>query len=180
MDYGDIALAGCKDNWLSKCIMWFTNSRFSHSFVTMPEILGIPMCIEAVEGGIDMSRYDTGYLNNMAEGLQVWFIDIDQEIKDEAIKNVINYLEVSYGFLEYAYFIWRKICLIFGKDIKSQDNWEANSGLICSQLCVTYLKACGLDDVLQGYGNGSIAPQDLQDIFKAHPETFVLKASYRL
>lgn len=176
---GDIVLASCKDNWISKCIEWFTKSVFSHSFVTMPDILGVPMCIEAVEGGINMGLYDRVYLKSPGEGLEIWTINIDQEIKDEALRNIMNYLQVGYGFLEYPWFMWRHLLRAFGKDIKAQDNWN-KSGMICSELCVEYLKACGLDFIFEGYGDGSIAPQDLQDIMKAHPDLFTLTERIRL
>jgi hypothetical protein len=142
-------------------------------------MLGIPLCIEAAEGGVDATRFDTGYVNNLDEGYQVWNIKIDQKIKDAGIISISNDLEISYGFLEFFYFLARKFFLFFGRDIKAQNNW-VTSGMICSQLCVDYLKACGLTNVLVGYGNGSIAPQDLQDIFKAHPENFELIQSVRL
>ena len=174
MEYGNIVLANSKSNWISQCIKWFTKSQFSHSFITMPDVLSIPMCIEAVEGGVDTARFDINYLNNSDEGLEIWNINIDQEIKDQAIKNVMNYLETGYGFLEYPWFMWRRLNGLFGRDIKAQNNWNTN-GMICSQLCVSYIRACGLDHVLAGYGNGSIAPQDLKDIFLAHPEIFTCK-----
>ena len=75
--------------------------------------------------------------------------------------------------------MWRRINLLFGRDIKSQNNWNTN-GMICSQLCVAYLVACGLSDIFKGYGRGSVAPQDLQDIFAAHPEVFELVQSVRI
>lgn len=179
MSYGNIVLANSKSNWISQCIKWFTKSQFSHSFITMPEVLGIPMCIEASGGGVDTCRYDSNYLNNLDEGIQVWEINIDQEIKDQAIKQTINYLEVSYGFLQYPFFIYRKLNNLFGKNIKSQNNWNTN-GMICSQLCVTYLKACGLEDIFKEYGEGSIAPQDLQDIFKSNTDLFKIVEEIRL
>ena len=44
---GNIVLADCKtNNFIVKAIDWFTQSKFSHSFVTMPDLLGCPMCIE--------------------------------------------------------------------------------------------------------------------------------------
>jgi hypothetical protein len=180
MAYGDIVLADNEaKNLISSAIKWFTQSIFSHSFVTMPDTLNIPMCIEAAEGGVDFQRFDTAYRDNTSEGYQRWNIKIDQSIKDAALVSVLNDLETGYGYLEYPWFMWRRINLLFGRDIKSHNNWNSD-GMICSQVCVAYLKACGLQSVLAGYGNGSIAPQDLQNIFKAHPELFELVESVRL
>jgi len=180
MSHGYIVLADTKSGFVPNSIKWITKSQFSHSFVTTPDVLGIPMCIEAAGGGVDYVRFDTGYVNNLGEGYQVWNIKIDQSIKDKAIVSILNDLEVGYGYLEFAWFVWRRICLAFGKDIKDQSNWAVNSGIICSQLCVAYLKACGLLSVLSGYGDGAIAPADLQSIFIAHPEYFELVESVRL
>lgn len=177
--YGNIVLASTKSGFIPNAIKWVTQSQFSHSFVTIPDILGIPICIEAAEGGVDTTRFDTSYQNNLGQGYQVWNIKVDQNIKDKAIIAILNDLEIGYGFLEFPWFVWRRICLFFGDNIKAKNNWN-EGGMICSQLCVAYLSACGLDSVLVGYGKGSIAPQDLQDIFEAHPELFELIESTRM
>jgi len=173
MDYGDIVLASSKTGFVAQAIKKFTKSKFSHSLVTTPDILGVPMCIEAAEVGVDFTRFDNSYIYNPEQGYEIWTIKIDQTVKDKAIISILSDLEISYGFLQYPYFMWRALCLLFGKDIKAKNNWFSQ-GMICSQLCVAYLKACGLSNVLSGYGEGSIAPQDLQNIFKAHPELFEL------
>lgn len=179
MNRGDLVLANSKKGFIQQAIKWFTKSQFCHSFVTMPNLMGFPMCIEASENGVDMTRFDTSYQNNQDQGYQVWSLNIDQDIKDQALKVIINDLEIMYGVFQYPWFIWRKLNLLCGRDIKSKNNWT-HDGMICSQLCVAYLRACGLDSLLEGYGNGSISPQDLQDIFKANPDLFVLSESVRL
>lgn len=179
MNRGDVVLANSKKGFIQQAIKWFTKSQFCHSFVTMPTLMGFPMCMEAAENGVDMTRFDTSYQNNQDQGYEVWSINIDQDIKDQALKTIINDLEIMYGVFQYPWFIWRKLNMLLGRDIKAQNNWT-HDGMICSQLCVMYLRACGLDDILAGYGNGSISPQDLRDIFKAHPDLFVLSESVRL
>lgn len=177
--YGNIVLASTKGEFIPNAIKWFTGSVFSHSFVTTPDILETPMCIEACNHGVDFTRFDKGYSDNLAQGYEVWNLKIDQKIKDEAVVQILNDLELGYGFLQYPWFMWRRLCLLFGKDIKKQNNWNQD-GMICSQLCVAYLKACGLGVLFMDYGNGSIAPQDLQNIMKAHPELFDLVERIRL
>lgn len=177
--YGHIVLADTKSGIIPSGIKWMTNSQFSHSFVTMPDILGVSMCMEAAEGGVDFTMFDTGYKNNLNEGYQVWNIKIDQSIKDAGIVSILADLEMGYGFLEFPWFVWRKLNMIIGRDVKAQNNWNTD-GMICSQLCVGYLKACGITNIFTGYGNGSIAPHDLQTIFMAHPELFELVETVRL
>jgi hypothetical protein len=178
--YGNIVLASTKNGFIPNAIKWFTQSQFSHSLVIIPEMLGIPMCIEAAESGVNTVRFDKNYINDVNEGYQVWSVKVGNSVKRDAIKSISNDLEIGYGFLQYPYFIVRRICLLFGKDIKSKNNWFSKDGMICSQLVVAYLTACGLSFVFEGYGLGSIAPQDLQNIFKVHPELFELVESVRL
>lgn len=177
--YGTIVLASTKNQFIPNAIKWFTGSNFSHSFITVPDILAVPMCIEASEHGVDFTRFDTGYENNLDQGYEVWVLKIDQKIIDNAIVSILNDLEISYGFLQYPFFIWRRLCLFFGKDIKSTDNWFTQ-GMICSQLCVDFLFACGLETIFNGYGKSSVDPQDLQDIFLANPNLFEKIESVRL
>lgn len=177
--YGNIVLASTKGQFLPNAIKWFTKSVFSHSFVTTPDILETPMCIEACDHGVDFTRFDTGYVDNQDQGYEVWKLRISQPIKDVAIVKILDTLETGYGFLEYPWFIWRKLNLLVGRDIKHQNNWNSD-GMICSQLCVAYLEACGLDYLFAAYGKGSVAPQDLQNIFKAHPDLFELIETIRL
>lgn len=173
MTYGHIVLANSKTGFIAQAIKWFTKSSFSHSLVIIPEVLDLPMCIEAVEGGVSTCRFDIGYIDNKNQGYEKWSIKIEDALLDQALIIVLNDLEIGYGFLEYPWFIWRAINRFFGRDIKKQNNWNTD-GMICSQLCVAYLKAAGLSDTLTGYGSGSISPQDLHDIFVAHPDIFEL------
>lgn len=180
MPAGNIVLAQSKHEFIASAIMWFSNSQFSHSLVTMPELLTYPMCIEAVSGGVDMLRFDTGYQSNSNEGYQVWSVNVPEEVKTAALQSLLNDLELGYDLISWPFFIYRKICKIFGKDVKNQNNWFNTKGFICSELVVAYLKALGLDSCLVGYGIGSIVPQDLSDIFKSLPGTFKLVETVRL
>jgi hypothetical protein len=179
MKYGHIVLANSKKGFIAQAIKKFTQSQFSHSFVTTPDMLKVPLCIEAASGGVDFTKFDTSYEQNQNEGYEVWEIRVPKETKKKAIVSILRDLEISYGIFQYPFFIFRRICLFFGKDIKSWNNFD-HRGMICSQLCVAYIKACGLEKTLKGYGNGSIAPQDLQNIFKAHPKLFRLVQSVRM
>lgn len=178
--YGNIVLAGTKGQFVPNAIKWFTVSVFSHSLVTMPDVLGTPMCIEAAESGVDFTRFDTSYIKNEEQGYEVWRIKISQDIKDEALVKILSDLEIGYGFLQFLFFIVRRICRLFDLDIKSKNNWFRKEGMICSQLCVAYLEACGLGSLFSEYGKGSIAPQDIKNAMVAHPELFEMIESVRL
>lgn len=175
MEYGHIVLSGTKYGFFPNAIKWFTKSKFSHSLVTMPNVLDMPMCAEAADNGVSMVRFDKAYTQNEDQEYEIWKVKIAPECIDAGIKKVADDLETMYGFLQYPWFVWRSICKFFGSDIKHQNNWFTG-GTICSELCVQYLAGCGLAYVLDGYGPGAVTPQDLQDIFKAHPELFELVA----
>ena len=181
MDYGQIVLvdSNVQESWIAPFIQWFTNSPFSHSLVKIPAILNNPMCMEATGGGVDTKKF-SGYQYDPNCGYEVWQLNLPQETIDSAISSLLNELEIGYDYLAYVWFIWRKICSIFGKDIKNQNNWFSNNGLVCSALCVAFLRNCKLDSYLQGYGNGSIVPGDLHNIFSAHPEMFTLVEKVRM
>lgn len=174
--YGNIVLANTKSGFVPATIRFFTKSKFSHSLITAPDLIGIPMCIESASSGVDMLRFDTGYQNNSGVDYEVWEVNIPDSAKDAGLQAAINKLETKYGYLEIPWFIWRWLNGLFGKDIKNQDNWCQN-GTICSQLCELNLEGGGLTGLFAGYGKGSVHPGDLRQIMTAHPEFFKLTFS---
>lgn len=171
MEYGYIVLASTKDEWFPALIRWVTKSKFSHSLITIPDILGIPMCMEASGQGVNTLRFDKGYLNNTQQEIKIYKVNVSKELKDSAIQKCLNDLEVSYGYLELPWFLWRSLNKFFGKDIKKQDNWFQN-GIICSELCVSYLTYCGLGNLFKDFGNSSVNAQDLYEIIQSNPSLF--------
>jgi hypothetical protein len=172
MEYGHIVISdNVKNKLTSPVIRLFTGSEWSHSFVTIPSILGVPMCIEASSEGVDTLRMDKGYIDNPDERLIIYKVNIPNEIKDEAIKVCLNELQVKYGYLELPWFAWRWINEKLGKDIRNQDNWS-QAGVICSELCVTYLTACGLGHLVEAFGKGAVNAEDVRKIAEANPQYF--------
>src|SRR5271167_4658793 len=131
MKYGHVVLADTKSGFVPSLIKFVTDSEFSHSFVTIPDILGVPLCIEAAEVGVNTTPFNKSYAKNMNEGYEVWEVRVSKKIKDAAIKSLLNDLEIGYGFLQFPWFIWRAINRFFGRDIKKSNNWDTN-GIICS------------------------------------------------
>ena len=160
------------ETFISNSIKWFTNSPYSHSLVTFPPLFGNNMCIEASGNGVTMQSFDNVYWNNPSQGCDVYELTtISQEKRDAAAAALINELDASYGFLEYPFFMWRRLNELVGRDIKSHDNWSQN-GIICSWLCVQYITNCGLGYLFEGYGKCSVSPKDLRNIFDANPDLF--------
>lgn len=171
MEFGQIVIARNTKHWISKCIAYLTNSYWSHSFITAPPMCNRLMCVEAVSGGVSIMPFDIGYEEDPNEDFIVYEVLVTDDIKEKSINQILNDLEVGYGFLEYPWLIWRWVCMKFGKDIKSQDNWS-NDGIICSELSEEYLKACGFSQLFKDFGVAAVTPEDLYKLVRANPQYF--------
>ena len=171
MEYGHIVLSR-SHHFTANAIAYMTDSYFSHTFITVPPISGRLICFEAVGGGVEAVPFDIGYEQDDSEEYIIYSLQVSNEIKDQAISEIMNTLERPYGYTDYLWFIWRWICKKFGKDIKKDNNW-VKGGIVCSELVTDYLKACGLSHLFEGYGDGSVVPQDIYDIVKQNPQYFV-------
>lgn len=173
MSYGHVVLANSKKEFIASIIKWVTRSNWSHSLFTIPNCCGREMGLEAAGNGVSSIPFDTGYRNNLTQGYRIYAVKVSEEVMDASISKCLDDLESFYGYLDLPWFAWRALNLLFGRDIKSQNNW-AYTHKICSQLVVDYLTGCGLGHIFDGYGRNSICPQDLQIIMDAHPEYFEL------
>ena len=130
--------------------------------------------MEAAGGGCSAVSFDLSYRNNPSVAYEVYRLKVDQALKDASILNRIRELEVSYGYLEYPWFVWRYLNRFVGRDIKAQNNWCQNGDEVCSQYLREYIADCNLSDLFSGFGKGSMAPQDIYDIVLARPDLFEL------
>jgi hypothetical protein len=174
MDYGHVCFAYTQGKWYDWCIAKMTGSQWSHSFLTCPPILGEEMVMEADNGGVSICSFDSHYRQDATQTYQIFRLKTDQDLKDFSIKNRIKELEVSYGFLEYPWFMWRTLNKLFGRDIKSQNNWCQNGTEVCSQLLREYIEDCIGTTIFAAYGKGSMAPQDIYNIVLMCPSLFEL------
>lgn len=176
MEYGYVCFAYSKDEWIARAIAWFTKSQWSHSFITVPPMLGEDMVMEASSNGISMVQFDVAYRENKNQKYEIYKFKIPQEQIDRAIWMTMFMLETSYGFLEYPWFIWRAVNSWFGRDIKHQDNWS-QQGTVCSGLVRLYLEYAGFESLVSGFGKDSANAQDMYNIIKANPDLFELVES---
>lgn len=173
MNYGYICFAYSKNELIAKGIAWATKSKWSHSFITIPSILGKEMALEAGGGGIEIVTFDQGYRNNPNQQYEVYKFKYNQSLIDNSISSCLNELETPYGYLEYIWFIWRCLNKLFNRDIKSQNNW-IQKGTVCSGLCRKFLTWCGLGDLFKDFGIDSANAQDLYEIVLSSPDLFEL------
>jgi hypothetical protein len=174
IDYGYVCFAYTKNKWYDWCIAKVTKSKWSHSFLTCPPILGKEMAMEACDNGVDVTLFDSSYRNNINESYAIYKMKISKVCKDKSIKNRMKELERSYGYLEYPWLMWRYLNSLFGRDIKSQNNWCQNGTVICSQLLREYISDCGFSYLFEGYGKGSVTPEDIYQIVLKNPKIFKL------
>lgn len=176
MEYGYICFAYSKNEWIAKAIAKITKSKWSHTFITIPPILGKEMVMEAGQGGIEVVMFDIAYRDNPDQIYEVYKINVDQSKIDASILKNMRDLETTYGFLEYPWFIWRGINSYFGRDIKNQDNWS-QQGKVCSGLSRNFIT--DIDDPILSalfikFGKSSTNAQDIYEIVLANPELFTL------
>jgi hypothetical protein len=174
--FGHIVLTHTKGNLVDWIIRFVTRSKFNHAFVIMPSILDVPMCAEDSGLGVDMLRFDTNYLNDPNEQIEVWQVNIADVFKMNGLKEVINVLEQGYGYLELPWFAWRSLCALFGKDIKSQDNWSQKNSVCSGLVRNRYISGCGLSYLFKAFGKNSVNPQDISDI--AHNNSNIFTKIY--
>lgn len=177
MEYGYVCFAYTKNKWYDWAIAKATKSKWSHSFITCPPMLGKEMVLEAADGGVEATGFDLSYRTNPDVAYEVYRLKVSQDFKDASILNRMKELEVSYGFLEYPWFIWRYINAFFGRDIKSHNNWCQNGTEVCSQFLREYIEDCNLSSLFSGFGKGSVAPQDIYNVVLARPDLFELVES---
>lgn len=176
MHYGHVCFSYSKGEFVPRAIAWFTGSQWSHTFITVPPMLGRELAMECGAGGIEMVTFDVAYRKNPGQKYEVYRVKASQEVIDRAIFACLDKLEQPYGYLEYPWFIWRSINRWFGRDIKGQDNWSKRRK-VCAGFVDFYLDELRWQELSKDYGWNSINAQDIYEIVKAHPELFELVES---
>lgn len=176
MEYGYLCFAYSKNEWIAKAIAWVTKSQWSHTFITVPPMLGKEMAMEAGQGGTEMVMFDKAYRQDPNQKYEAYRVKVDKKFIDESILKCMDNLEMPYGYLEYFWFMWRSINLWFGRDIKSQNNWSQKDE-VCAGLSELFLNNLYLQVLFKDFGINSVNAQDIYSIVKAHPELFELVES---
>lgn len=170
MQYGYLVLARRTNDWTSHLTAYLTQGYFSHAFVLTMTANKKWLCIEAEVEGVTASLFDLAYRKNLYRDYMVFEVKVPNN--NAGINAVMSKLETGYGFAQMLWFVYRFICSKFGKDIKGQDNWFYKDGTLCSQLASEYLIAAGLGKIFEGYGLGSISPNDIYEVAKSRPDLF--------
>jgi hypothetical protein len=172
-EYGYVCVSNSKKAFVGRIIKFVTRSNFSHSFITVPDMLGERMVMEAAANGVSVVPFNKAYRVDPDEGYRIYRFKADPAAKDAAILTIAQSLETGYGFLELPWFIWRAVNRLFGRDIRGQNNWS-DAGTICSELAAQYISMSGFSHLFEDFGRCSVNAQDIFEICKANPELFEL------
>lgn len=173
MEYGCIVISNTKKGFTQSVIRLVTRSKYSHSFFTIPSVLGKEMAVEAAGCGISAVPFESAYRNNPKVSYRIYRFKVDGLVKDKAIGKALEKLQTGYGYLELPWFMWRAVNLWFGRDIRAQDNWYQR-GEICSEYTSEYISDCEHSKLFDSFGLGSVNAQDILEICEANPELFEL------
>jgi hypothetical protein len=173
VDYGYIAFSYTKNELTAKLIAKITQSKWSHSFIIVPPMLGKEMVMEAASNGISMATFQENYRDNPNESYEVYRFNAPQGKIDKSILNCMEKLERPYPYMELLWFVWRRINKVFGRDIKNQNNWFTN-GVVCSGLVRKFIEGSGFKKLFKGFGIDAVAPEDAYEIVIANPKLFEL------
>lgn len=173
MSYGYVGFSFSKDKWYDTIIAKITNSKWSHSFVTVPPILNTEMVVESVGGGVSMISFDIAYRFNKTQAYEVYKFKINEVYLDLAVLKTLDKLETSYGYLEYPWFIWRSICHYLGKNISQQNNWS-QQGIVCSGLVRFFIEQAGYSALFAEFGKNSATAEDVYQVVKNNKQLFEL------
>ena len=171
---GNIVFSGKRvSNWFSNGVKSITNSKWSHSFFLLGEVMGQMAAIEA-ELDISVVPWQREYVDKNEDYYEVYrLLKASPEDQDRAAKYCYyNYAEEAYGFFAIPWFVYR-IYMKKWFGIKVTNNWS-KSGMFCSGLTYNYLDQVGNEykDVLNDFDQYSLCPQDLYDIILKRPDLF--------
>jgi hypothetical protein len=165
----DLCFSG-GDEFIQKAIRFFTQSKFSHSFVIM-EGPGQRLCaLETTSTLVTLTPANRKYLEK-------YYVEVWRPVGDN-LKETISILSQNafirysgnwYGHISYVWFIYRWFMSLFGRDLKKMWRW-ANRGITCTELTNTSFPFI-IDNERDP---NTITPQIMRDWIARHPEYFTL------
>lgn len=166
------------DEFIQKCIRFFTSSRFSHTFVTVDCLDNYLYAFETTSTIVCLSPVH----RKMAEKNYIEAFRIKDNRKREIFNtNVLPAVNVYagtwYGYLSYFWFIYRFLMRKIGVEPTKMWKW-CNSGVTCTELHMIAFFATFPELIIPGRDINTFAPQELYDIIKKHPEEFELIGEY--
>lgn len=173
---GMIGLSG-GNGFIQKCIRFFIESDFSHSFTIVD---GPCSCISALETTdtrvcvTPMTRKQ--YEENWVE---IWEIEASEVVKEAALRSTYaKYSGLMYGYFSYLWFMYRWLVRKLGADRGWMWDW-ASKGVTCTELTSSYVRQVYPDDFL-GMDINAITVRELRLIMLAKPDRYKLLGWYKI
>ena len=169
---GDIGLSG-GNSLVQRCIKFFTNSQFSHSF-TVIKSCGTFNAFETTSTIVSLTPVDRKlYEENYVE---IWRMVDNIDIQSVLHEMFIFHSGHWYGYLSYVWFIYRWICKKFGYKTNKMWSWCIN-GITCTELTINPISII-YPELFTEYDVNTITPQDLRDIMVNNPDKFLFVGWY--
>ena len=179
---GDIMLLnrhGEAQNFYSVCQRFFTKKPYTHTALVFGEVKGFQSVISSDE--VVAVLPVRNYFAEEGTDIEIWrFKDNHSElIEDLLTKLYTGYADMSYGYLQIPWFIYRWFMeSVFQKDVRKQKNWST-SGVVCSELIYVYLECFiqfypELKEKLDEWNQDTVSSGDMADIIHSFPEIFEL------
>jgi hypothetical protein len=170
---GDIGFAGRRSGFYPSAVRWFTNSKWSHCFVVMPEYMGELSVLEA-DLKVQLVPFREEYVHKDEDYYEIW------RPKKASIGEKLSachalYLSSAggiYGFMQILWFAVRQGLLKLGINLPGK-NWFPG-GEICSETLWVYLVYLGghYRGLFEGMGRNEVSPQDLRAAMQSRPDLF--------
>jgi len=148
--------------WISNAIRWFTEGKFSHTFIVVEHSVFGVLIMEANGKEVIITRlskyFEKGY------EFELWKCNVEPSRINRSLDYISkNFLEKCYGWLQCIGFIF----VWFGKKVllKKMNN-PFGSGIICSELVLKYMQSLGVDEAL-GLDRNNTTPEDIYELVTA-------------
>ena len=176
---GAIGFSGYKKDapLFSKLIMFFTDSQWSHSFLTFFPANNTETVIEAGHS-VQVTPF-ARYRGDPNRTYEIYALNgIEKKASDAALDYIFHeYSGAVYGFLQIPWFGYRWFWRQVGRDVGREANWFP-SGKICSELVWDYetTVAGNFEKLLANspITENTCSPEDLYRIVKANQDLLIL------
>lgn len=180
LELGDIIIMNNKAKGFYRwAIRLVTGKPYTHTAVGIGDIAGINSIFEA---DLCMATTPTDKtINDPLIDYEIYYVNVPETFKAQMVSELYKaYAGDVYGFLQLPWYLYRRIALWFGVDIKGHRNWFTG-GEVCSEMEFYYLMSISnffpkLKTVLDTYTSDTASPGDIADIIHMfEPEIFIRK-----
>lgn len=168
---GMIGLSG-GNKFIQESIRIFTNSIFSHSFLTMKGPGDVLCALETTATIVNFSPLSNK--DKEPGWIQMWEILADPvEIEKASINTFAEYVGCRYGYESYLWFIYRAGARKFRYEPLKMWDWVSH-GVTCTELTCYTVENINptFHGIFEGRDYNTIAPQELSVIMHSNSDKF--------